>query len=36
MPSDTRRIVGPADETRAPLDEKRLKLDREKQVMFYV
>ena len=32
MPSDTRRICGPADETRAPLDEKRLKEDRAKRV----
>ena len=32
MPSDTRRICGPADETRAPLDEKKIKENKAKQV----
>ena len=34
MPSDTKRICGPTDETRAPLDENRIKQDREKQVVI--
>ena len=32
MPSDTKRICGPTDETRAPLDENKIKQDREKHV----
>ena len=32
MPSDTRRICGPADETRAPFDENKIKEEREKHV----
>ena len=34
MPSDTKRICGPADETRAPLDENKIKQDREKHVVI--